>query len=373
MLEGIIIMNETKNTNVTLGLTRDDLASLLLLANNLPINQRKVLSGLLQYIEPGTWKSSATREQLRQATGLSLKTIYRFIKDFEDHGLLKQWQGPRGVNQHFYRINLPIPAPVLAFYRKAHTGKIGKTAKMVVEPQDQQQQVQLTATNTLSDTKCRPSGRQSNSSSLTKRSGRQDVSNLGDEIGAVAASTGGSGVANDDHLDPQILEAIEKLEKAQKRNVAVQFLTSVGAIPFQIACDETFRINRTELLRVLKERKANSTEGFCALVEAFSKTPEESWPPRIDLQTSDSIELLMDRTFEGHYDGASWLRKEIKWNSWGGLKPMDDEIRLWFIRFMAENRIRTLDEVFALGLQKDKEIKEERKKQADGSRNASLG
>ena len=123
-------MNETKNTNATLSLTPDDLTSLVSLGNVLPVNQRKVLCGLVQHVEPGTWKSVATRKQLKESTGLSLSTIYRIITEFRHLGLFKQWKGPRGVNQCFYRINLPVPETAVEYYRKGvPAGKIPENAK----------------------------------------------------------------------------------------------------------------------------------------------------------------------------------------------------------------------------------------------------
>ena len=115
--------------------------------------------------------------------------------------------------------------------------------------------------------------------------------------------------------------------------------------------------------------------GFCGLLEEFSKSRRESWPPRITLKTSDRITSVIDRVLDEYPDGQRWLRKAIYRNLEPGsdLLPMEDEIRLWLVRFMLENRTPTLDDIFALAMQKDKEIKEERKKQADGSRRVRLG
>lgn len=148
---GIIVMNETKNTDAKLSLFPDDLTSLVSLGNVLPVNQRKVLCGLVQHVEPGTWKSVATRKQLKESTGLSLSTIYRIITEFRHLGLFKQWKGPRGVNQCFYRINLPVPETAVEYYRKgAPAGKIPENAKGTAESRCHQQEKPATATNVVS-------------------------------------------------------------------------------------------------------------------------------------------------------------------------------------------------------------------------------
>ena len=100
------------------GLHREQLISLLNLVQLMPEKKFKVLKALIEHFEPGTLKSTATREQIREFTGLSLSTIYRIIKEFAAVGLLRQWRGPYELKQCFYALKLPVESAALEFYSK---------------------------------------------------------------------------------------------------------------------------------------------------------------------------------------------------------------------------------------------------------------
>jgi hypothetical protein len=107
----------------------DQLRSLLFLARVLPARKHLVILALLHYLQGDSLKSTATREQIEEFTGLKKRTIYTFIKEFEKCGLIKQWRGPFDLKQKFYRVNLPVSDSVFEFY--------GMTTQTVSRPKEQ--------------------------------------------------------------------------------------------------------------------------------------------------------------------------------------------------------------------------------------------
>jgi hypothetical protein len=105
----------------------DQLASLISLARVLPERKYAVLLVLLRYLRGDSLTSTATREQIEELTGVRKRTIFTYLQEFEECGLIKQWRGPFETKQKFYRINLPVSDTVFEFY--------GKTAEPAVIPQ----------------------------------------------------------------------------------------------------------------------------------------------------------------------------------------------------------------------------------------------
>ncbi len=97
----------------------DQLTSLLSIARVLPSRKYAVLLALLHYLQGDSLKSTATRKQMIEQTGLKDRTIYTYIKEFEACGLVKAWRGPFETKQKFYRVNLPAPDRVFEFYGEA--------------------------------------------------------------------------------------------------------------------------------------------------------------------------------------------------------------------------------------------------------------
>ena len=109
-------MATSGNTPDKISLYPDQLTSLLSLARVLPARKYAVLMALLSYLEGNSLKSTATREQVKELTGLGKRTIYSHIREFEKCGFIKAWRGPFETKQKFYKINLPVAADVLEFY-----------------------------------------------------------------------------------------------------------------------------------------------------------------------------------------------------------------------------------------------------------------
>jgi hypothetical protein len=169
---------------------------------------------------------------------------------------------------------------------------------------------------------------------------------------------------NDESLDPDVAALVDELRKNKtlrkngERSVTVEFLTSIDAATFQVDYeDEYFSIHRDKLFEALKERRANSMEGFCKQVEDFSKIPKELWCPRITLKASEKIMSVIDETLKDYPEGRTWLREQIYRQRDPDDDPsisyMESEIRLWLIKVMVKNRTRTLDNILDVAKQKD--------------------
>ena len=90
----------------------------------LPPRKSSVLVALLHYLREDSLTSTATREQIKERTGLSKGTIYTIIREFAGCGLLTQWRGPFNVKQKFYRLTLPVTDEVFEFYGHAEASGV---------------------------------------------------------------------------------------------------------------------------------------------------------------------------------------------------------------------------------------------------------
>jgi hypothetical protein len=122
-------MATNTDTPDKISLFPDQLSSLLSLARVLPARKYPVILALLHYLQRGSLKSTATRNQIEEFTGLKKRTIYTYIQEFERCGLIKQWRGPFNLKQKFYVVNLPVRQEVFDFY--------GMTTEPVCPPQEQ--------------------------------------------------------------------------------------------------------------------------------------------------------------------------------------------------------------------------------------------
>jgi hypothetical protein len=364
-------MDQKDLTNGKLQLFPDQLISLLHLAQVLPANRLKVLCALIEHLEMGTLKSDATQKQIKEMTGLSFKTIQRYIKQFRDVGLLKQWRGKYELKQCFYRLNLPVTEEILEFYVQSNRGKAADIVQPVEEDDGQLHQLAPSAALSGSTPTCLAGTNDRKGFGSGDGLDDSDVPHSAADIQAVPVSTCGSAATveqaaiNSDRLAPEVGAVIDKLEQAQNLNTTGQFLTSVGLIPPQIASDERIEIDRDGLFQFLKERGSNSISGFTRLVKDFSESPPKDLPPRIDLKVSNEILLGIHYRLERHALGNQWLLRTITSQYPDVHFRSEQDVRRALLDFMAKNGLRTLDDLIALAMEKDAAIKQERKKEAD--------
>lgn len=312
----------------------NQLSSLAKLTPLLSEKKLDVLTALIQYPdEPGTLKFAATRDQIRELTGLSHRTISYYIEEFERAGLLKKsWVDPSGRSVRCF--NLPVTDAVFEYYRKHQKHK-----------KSGQRKVESTVANTVPTDSEHPVD-------VAKPviSGKDFQNDNGKQKSAQMTVT-------EEVLDPEISSLIDELEEKQVRNTTVEYLISQGVIPFQIASDDVLNIDKDELLRFLRRWKANSLTAFTRLVEEFSK--KQNRPLRIDLPLSERLELWLIRALDySHSSGMYWVWGHIKKLDAEGNKLFEEERRRDMIEFMRKYNLRTLDDVVSFAIKKDAEIEQ---------------
>ncbi len=82
------------NAPERISLYPDQLASLMSLARVLPARKYLVLLALLRYLQADSLKSTATREQIEELTGVRKRTIYTYLQEFEECGLHQAMERP---------------------------------------------------------------------------------------------------------------------------------------------------------------------------------------------------------------------------------------------------------------------------------------
>ncbi|GEM_PF-4721032 len=255
---------------------KDQLDSLLVLAGIMPPKKLSVLRSLMKFLQPDTLKSTATREQIRNDTGLGLSTIYRYIREFIAIGLLNQWRGPFDKKQCYYRLNLPVASSVLEFYarspRKTATESSEQVAGSLVHHEVGPERRAHVSHQEVAERSTTLSSCQVDHPDEAENLSAGEIPILQDE-GPGPACTGSTAA----QLHPDISAVMDKLERTCQRTDAADFLTVMGFLEPQLSSDEKIVIDRKGLLALLLDRNANFPDGFCKLVAEEQNKARERW------------------------------------------------------------------------------------------------
>lgn len=318
-------------TNATvpnkIGLYPDQLSSLLSLARVLPARKYLVILALLHYLQGDSLKSTATRDQIEEFTGLKKRTIYTYIQEFDRLGLIKQWRGTFDLKQKFYRVNLPVREEVFDFYGKTdetvpYRQDTGKPD--LPNPSNSPIQVGLSAAPD-GDAVPVPDAAE------TVSAREEGMTEMTTENHVAPAE-----IATEPALDPRIAQVID-LKATDTNGVIVKFLKGLGLL--RINNFGAVRIDREGLLSYLLERNANSLEGFSRLVNEFKSSPQFDLPPDEDLQ----IDLHND--FFDYPYGAQWFWQECRTKDANGFQLREGGFGSNVLTFMERYGLKRLDDI----------------------------
>lgn len=306
----------------------DQLTSLLSLARVMPAGKHSVLLALLRFLQADSLKSTATRKEIKECTGLGYRTIYTFIKEFETCGLLRQWRGPFSIKQKFYKIILPASDRVLEFYK--NNKRSVSPALNEEEPAESppSEPIDRVDTSPAQDANATPEANAVNIIPL------QDVDMT--QIPTLDPFAPAAGIETEPALDPRIAQVLD-LKATEDGNVIVQFLKRQGLC--RTNSFGSIHIDGDGLLRYLLEEDANDLAGFSRLLAEFKAGPQ------IDQSTDEDLQIDLHNSFFDFPYGAQWFWQCCPTKDDNGFLLREGGFGVNVVTFMTQHGLKCFDDI----------------------------